>query len=159
MAPVPSDSSITCEACGRPPRSDGGPAIACTCPIVRTPDTLSGAWRLAGTRIFAMTLLSAWVDRDQDMERTLDYFAVSYPHLGEEDIREAIAWLHRYHELVTDRAAREWASRGLDDLAYGAATAKRFGISEDRFVELASDAARSAYRIATPVEPPFRPED
>jgi uncharacterized protein (DUF433 family) len=61
--------------------------------IVSSPDTLSGAPRIEGTRI-SVSMILEWVANGADRAQILD----AYPHLEAEDIEQALLYAARFLE-------------------------------------------------------------
>ncbi len=142
-----------CEVCGRdqPRRDDLQSGDRCECPIVKTPGIISGQWRLAGTRLFARTLLAMWVESGRDKSATVDLFLRCYFHsnqdLTSERIHRAVDWLCTHHRRV-GLEALEAKFDDLDETLVGAADyCQQFGIEREVFEEKARDAASSAWDI------------
>jgi uncharacterized protein (DUF433 family) len=61
--------------------------------IVSSPDTLSGAPRIQGTRI-SVSMVLEWVANGADRKQILE----AYPHLEAEDIEQALRYAARFLE-------------------------------------------------------------
>ena len=137
-----------CEVCSREIVRHGAipQGDLCECAIYRTPGCLSGAWRLANSRIFARTLMSLWVEHGQDKSATVVLFLHLYPELTSEQVHRAIDWLTTHHRRVALEALQAKLD-GIDEaLMMAARYCQRFAIERPVFEAEMAKAARSAWR-------------